>query len=76
MANPAIVIWPGEDNWMATFIDDEAVLAAFGTDTIPAAFGVQADGQAVRDVVQARNPDCDVWLMFEGDRQDAIDLFG
>ena len=45
--------------WVAVSRD---YFAAFGTDTIPTAFGPDADSFDVLKAIEALNPQADVWL--------------
>lgn len=42
--------------WVAQFVGDVSILSAFGTDTIPTPFTLDADAETVRQAVQVRNP--------------------
>ena len=55
-----ITIWRGDNSWMATFHDDEGMIAAFGTDTLPTPYTLRADGLTVLNAVRERNPGCTV----------------
>ena len=49
--------------WTSRAIDGKhrtEALDLFGTDTLPTAFGVKADGSTVLARIQAMNPDCRV----------------
>jgi hypothetical protein len=50
----------GEKLWNATFIGPHAaeVVALFGSDTIPTAYGVIVDGELVAQKIGDLNPEC------------------
>ena len=48
--------------WTAQFVDNAEVLALFGTDTIPTAYGAQTSASAVLNAVAQLNPCCVVSL--------------
>jgi hypothetical protein len=54
---PRIQVFKANEGWMATFVDDDVMMSAFGTDTIPTAFTSQAKAYDVIKCLQERNPD-------------------
>ncbi len=49
-----------KQGWLARFINDEEVLKAFGTDTIPTAFTKTAYPMEVLRTIERLNPECRV----------------
>jgi len=48
------------DQWTATFVDDQEVYDLFGTYTLPTPFRACAAAEKVHAEVSSRNPDCQV----------------
>ena len=50
-------------SWLATFHGDAEMVAAFGTDTVPTPFTIEADVSEVVNLIVTRNPGRQVWYL-------------
>ena len=57
MEQQRITIWLDGDTWMATFHNDQDMLRAFGTDSIPTPFLSLCTSGDVAARLRERNPD-------------------
>lgn len=55
-----IKLFKTESGWMADFVGDEEVKAAFGTTVIPTAFTAKAPAREVVNTLVMLNPECAV----------------
>lgn len=58
MTRKVINLYRQDGSWWVDFVDDEEVLALFGTTEIMTPFFSSMPEEEVRKVIQEKNPDC------------------